>query len=148
MDPTDRVRVIGYARYDGDRGGAQEDDRVGGNERRLREILAYSEDEDLRLNRLFCPLFLNDGPGLTLGSMWADYSTIEEGGQGQALGAGTLKMAQAGRVSLAWLASYRPNAQNARRGRTPLALLRLAAQRHLQSPESSSPSRPRVRSHS
>jgi hypothetical protein len=99
-DPAEDVRVVGFARYDSDRGGAQEDDRVGGNERRLREILRFAEERgsDLRV------VFLNDGPGLLLGSMWADYASIERGGEGKTL-VTTLKMAQAGRFSIDWIES-------------------------------------------
>lgn len=99
-DPGKDIRVIGFARYDTDRGGSQEDDRIGGNERRLREILRYAEEnsKDLKV------LFLNDGPGLTLGSMWRDNAAVEDGGGGRALVA-TLKMAQAGRISIDWLES-------------------------------------------
>jgi hypothetical protein len=101
-DPGGVVRVVGFARYDSDRGGAQEDDRVGGNERRLREILRYADAEGLPLK----VVFLNDGPGLLLGSMWADYAEIERGGEGCAL-VMTLMMAQAGRFSVAWIESDR-----------------------------------------
>jgi len=65
--------VIGLARYDGDRGGAQEDDRTGGYVNCAKEILAYGEEKGLNLK----VVFVNDGPGLLLGSMWRDYSTIE-----------------------------------------------------------------------
>jgi hypothetical protein len=99
-DPGGTPRVVGFARYDSDRGGAQEDDRVGGNERRLREILRFAEGADLDLR----VVFLNDGPGLLLGSMWPDYATIERGGEGKAL-VTTLKMAQAGRFSTNWIES-------------------------------------------
>lgn len=99
-DPEREPRVIGFARYDSDRGGAQEDDRVGGNERRLREILRYAEEWELDLR----VVFLNDGPGLLLGSMWADYAAIEAGGEGAAL-VTTLTMAQAGRFSIDWIES-------------------------------------------
>lgn len=99
-DPQGEARVVGFARYDSDRGGSQEDDRVGGNERRLREILRFAADagSDIRV------VFLNDGPGLLLGSMWADYAAIERGGEGKAL-VTTLKMAQAGRFSVDWIES-------------------------------------------
>lgn len=91
-------RVIGFARYDSDRGGAQEDDRIGGNARRLREILSYNE---VTLGPLKV-VFLNDGPGLLLGSMWRDYASIETSGNGRAL-VTTLKMAQAGRFTADWI---------------------------------------------
>lgn len=66
--------AIGLARYDGDRGGAQEDDRTGGYTNCAKEILSYAEAANLNLK----VIFINDGPGLMLGSMWRDYSTIEE----------------------------------------------------------------------
>jgi len=65
--------AIGLARYDGDRGGAQEDDRTGGYVNCAKEILAYADEKNLNLK----VIFVNDGPGLLLGSMWRDYSTIE-----------------------------------------------------------------------
>ncbi len=95
------VRVVGFARYDSDRGGAQEDDRIGGNERRLREILRFRPPAGSVPVKV---VFLNDGPGLLLGSMWADYASIENGGEGRAL-VTTLKMAQAGRFSIDWILS-------------------------------------------
>jgi len=99
-DPRGVVRAIGFARYDSDRGGAQEDDRVGGNERRLREILRYADGAGRELK----VVFLNDGPGLLLGSMWADYAKLEAGGEERTLVA-TLTMAQAGRFSIDWIES-------------------------------------------
>jgi hypothetical protein len=91
-------RVIGFARYDSDRGGAQEDDRIGGNARRLQEILAYNE----AISGPLKVVFLNDGPGLLLGSMWRDYASVETSGKGRAL-VTTLKMAQAGRLTADWI---------------------------------------------
>jgi len=65
--------VTGFARYDSDRGGAQEDDRIGGNRDKIVEILRYARERDLSLK----VLLVNDGPGLTLGSMWRDYAALE-----------------------------------------------------------------------
>jgi hypothetical protein len=69
----DNILAIGFARYDGDRGGAQEDDRTGGNRNAANELLAYAKGKNLRTKIIF----VNDGPGLLLGSMWNDYSYIE-----------------------------------------------------------------------
>jgi hypothetical protein len=69
-----RVLAIGLARYDSDRGGAQEDDRTGGYSNASREILEYAKNKSFRIK----VIFVNDGPGLLLGSMWDDYSSIEE----------------------------------------------------------------------
>lgn len=68
------IVAIGFARYDGDRGGAQEDDRTGGYNNCAREILAYTKKHKLSVK----VIFLNDGPGLLLGSMWDDYSKLEQ----------------------------------------------------------------------
>jgi hypothetical protein len=67
------VLAVGLARYDSDRGGAQEDDRTGGYKNCADEILTYCRDNELQTK----VVFLNDGPGLLLGSMWTDYSEIE-----------------------------------------------------------------------
>ena len=68
------IYAVGLARYDGDRGGAQEDDRTGGYKNCADEVLAYTHSHGLNTKIIF----LNDGPGLLLGSMWEDYSRIEE----------------------------------------------------------------------
>lgn len=68
------IYAVGFARYDGDRGGAQEDDRIGGYINCSDEILGYVHAAGLKTKMIF----LNDGPGLLLGSMWEDYSRIEE----------------------------------------------------------------------
>ncbi len=68
------ILAIGFARYDGDRGGSQEDDRTGGYRNASNELLAYALGKDLRTKIIF----VNDGPGLLLGSMWNDYSYIED----------------------------------------------------------------------
>ena len=73
-DSDKNVLAIGLARYDGDRGGAQEDDRTGGNANCAKEILTYTSKHRLSTK----VIFLNDGPGLLLGTMWDDYSKLEK----------------------------------------------------------------------
>lgn len=73
-DQQKKVLAIGLARYDSDRGGAQEDDRTGGYNNCAKEILAYTKKKGLNVKIIF----LNDGPGLLLGSMWEDYSKLEK----------------------------------------------------------------------
>lgn len=73
-DNADNVLAIGLARYDGDRGGAQEDDRTGGYSNCAKEILQYTNEHNLPTK----VIFVNDGPGLLLGSMWNDYSNLEK----------------------------------------------------------------------
>jgi len=70
----DYILAIGLARYDSDRGGAQEDDRTGGYSKASDEILGYAKKHNLKTK----VIFVNDGPGLLLGSMWDDYSYLEE----------------------------------------------------------------------
>ncbi|BBU38095.1 hypothetical protein APP_03870 [Aeribacillus pallidus] len=91
--------VVGFARYDSDRGGAQEDDRTGGNRDKITEIKKYAAEHSIPLKILF----LNDGPGLLLGSMWNDYSALEDYGEGFAMVC-TLKMLDE-RLTKEWLES-------------------------------------------
>ena len=91
--------VVGFARYDSDRGGSQEDDRTGGNRDKITEILGYAKTYNLPLK----VLMLNDGPGLLLGSMWNDYANLEQYGQGRVMVC-TLKMLDE-RFTQSWLDS-------------------------------------------
>lgn len=68
------ILAIGLARYDSDRGGAQEDDRTGGYANCANEFLDYIENKGLKTKLIF----INDGPGLLLGSMWNDYASLEK----------------------------------------------------------------------
>lgn len=72
-DKDNTVLAIGLARYDSDRGGAQEDDRTGGYVNCAKEFLDFTSKNKLSTKIIF----LNDGPGLLLGSMWDDYSKLE-----------------------------------------------------------------------
>ena len=85
---TGEPYVVGLIRYDSDRGGAQEDDRVGGYRDVVSEVLEYARERNKPLLKL---VFLNDGPGLLLGSMWRDYCSIEDSGNGRVMVA-TMKM--------------------------------------------------------
>jgi hypothetical protein len=91
------ILAIGLARYDSDRGGAQEDDRTGGYSNVANEILTYAKDHNLKTK----VIFLNDGPGLLLGSMWNDYVTLEKSWPGKIL-VTTLRMIPT-RITLEWL---------------------------------------------
>ncbi len=91
--------AIGLARYDSDRGGAQEDDRTGGYRDATQEILSYASKHGLKTK----VVFLNDGPGLLLGSMWDDYAYLEDHWPGR-VKVVTLRMIP-GRLTLEWLRS-------------------------------------------
>lgn len=70
-----QIVAIGYARYDSDRGGSQEDDRISGNRDKITKLQNYRDanpDTDIKI------IFLNDGPGILLGSMYRDYVELEE----------------------------------------------------------------------
>lgn len=58
MKQGDDILAIGFARYDGDRGGAQEDDRTGGYRDATNEFLGYTKGKKLRTKIIF----VNDGP--------------------------------------------------------------------------------------
>jgi len=93
------VLAIGLARYDSDRGGAQEDDRTGGYHNCATEILDYAKKHRMRTK----VIFVNDGPGLLLGSMWDDYAQLEKSRPGKILVA-TLRMVPE-RITREWLLS-------------------------------------------
>lgn len=97
--PGGEVLAIGLARYDSDRGGAQEDDRTGGYRNCADEILGYAKKHGLRTK----VIFINDGPGLLLGSMWNDYAALERNRPGRIMVA-TLRMVPE-RITRVWLLS-------------------------------------------
>jgi hypothetical protein len=95
----ERVLAIGLARYDSDRGGAQEDDRTGGYRNCADEVLNYAKTKRLNIK----VIFLNDGPGLLLGSMWNDYAALERSWPGKIM-VSTLRMIPE-RLTSDWLKS-------------------------------------------
>ena len=99
VDPKKAV-AVGLARYDSDRGGAQEDDRTGQYREVAQEIILYANKN--RLSRLKV-IYVNDGPGLLLGSMWNDYAYIEKYWKGR-VKVVTLRMVPE-RITGAWLKS-------------------------------------------
>ncbi len=98
-EDVNTVLAIGLARYDSDRGGSQEDDRIGGYNHCADEIINYANSHNLRTK----VIFLNDGPGLLLGSMWNDYAQLEQRYPGRIL-VTTLRMVPE-RLTLEWLRS-------------------------------------------
>jgi hypothetical protein len=92
------IMAVGLARYDSDRGGAQEDDRTGQYANCVDEIKGYAVEHGLTKLKI---LLLNDGPGLLLGSMWDDYARIERRWPGRVMVL-TLRMLPS-RLMLDWL---------------------------------------------
>lgn len=95
----DNVLAVGLARYDSDRGGAQEDDRTGQYRECADEVLMFAQSKNLKVK----VIFLNDGPGLLLGTMWDDYANLEKRWPGKVMVL-TLRMVPA-RLTLDWLLS-------------------------------------------
>jgi hypothetical protein len=96
---SNKILAVGFARYDSDRGGSQEDDRTGGYHNCAREILKYIQKNNLTTK----VIFINDGPGLLLGSMWDDYSSLESMETGKIIVL-TLRMIPE-RITREWLTS-------------------------------------------
>lgn len=97
---THKVVAIGFARYDSTRGGAQSDDRTGGNSDKVAKAKAYwatspQAAETLRL------IFLSDGPGLAHGDTWQESCTLDGSWEGN-VRVVTLKLAPS-RITSAWL---------------------------------------------
>jgi len=96
-----KVLAIGLARYDSDRGGAQEDDRTGQYREVAQEIIGYADSHEMPHLKV---IYVNDGPGLLLGSMWNDYAYIEDQWP-ERVKVVTLRMV-AERITSEWLRSF------------------------------------------
>lgn len=96
---SSRILAIGFARYDSTRGGAQSDDRTGGNSDKVSKAMAFSEKSGSE----FKIIFLSDGPGLTHGDTWTEACTLD-GKWGGNVRVTTLKTLPQ-RVSRDWLLS-------------------------------------------
>lgn len=97
--PQSEILAIGLAHYDSDRGGSQEDRGPASSETVATEILNYATKHRLRTK----VIFLNDGPGLLLGTMWRDHANLERGSRGRVL-VTTLRMVSE-RITREWLLS-------------------------------------------
>jgi hypothetical protein len=91
------VVAVGFARYDSTRGGAQSDDRTGGNAAKDYMIREHCQPlrKSLRL------LFLADGPGLAHSDTWSEAVKLDGMWEGN-VRVTTLKLANK-RVTLEWL---------------------------------------------
>ncbi|MBB3955946.1 hypothetical protein [Novosphingobium sediminicola] len=93
----DDVLAVGFARYDATRGGAQSDDRTGGNWAKVEKARQYCQNT----GRSFRIIFLSDGPGLTHNDTWREACDIDGEWDGR-VRVTTLKLAPT-RVTLRWL---------------------------------------------
>jgi hypothetical protein len=92
-----QVLAVGFARYDATRGGAQSDDRTGGNRYKVEKARQYCAET----GRAFRVIFLSDGPGLAHRDTWQEACDIDGEWDGNVRVA-TLKLAPT-RVTLEWL---------------------------------------------
>ena len=89
--------AVGFARYDSTRGGAQSDDRTGGNSNKVAKAREYCAGT----KRSFRLLFLSDGPGLAHKDTWEEACELD-GSWGGNVRVTTLKLAPS-RVTSSWL---------------------------------------------
>jgi hypothetical protein len=92
-----QVLAIGFARYDSTRGGAQSDDRTGGNANKVEKAKAFVQFTQTRLKLIF----LSDGPGLMHGDTWEEACVLDGQWDGR-VRVITLKLA-ALRITPEWL---------------------------------------------
>ena len=69
----DEVLAVGFARYDATRGGAQSDDRTGGNANKVDKLRAFDSNKPTRLKLIF----LADGPGLLHKDTWEEACNLD-----------------------------------------------------------------------
>ena len=70
---TGEVLAVGFARYDATRGGAQSDDRTGGNSNKVMKAKEYSN----LTGDLIKLIFLSDGPGLMHKDTWLEACELD-----------------------------------------------------------------------
>ncbi|MBZ9975967.1 hypothetical protein [Mesorhizobium sp. BR-1-1-10] len=94
---TREVLAVGFARYDATRGGAQSDDRTGGNAYKVAKAREYCEKsgDQIRI------VFLADGPGLAHGDTWRAAVDLDGEWEGN-VRVTTMKLADQ-RVTADWL---------------------------------------------
>lgn len=91
------VAAIGFARYDSTRGGAQSDDRTGGNANKVDKAKAFDNLTSTKLKMIF----LSDGPGLIHNDTWDESCQLDGQWDGR-VRVITLKLA-AKRITPEWL---------------------------------------------
>jgi hypothetical protein len=96
-DRENAVLAVGFARYDATRGGAQSDDRTGGNLHKVTLAKEYC----VRAGRQLRIIFLADGPGLSHRDTWNEACKIDGEWNGN-VRVTTLKTAPE-RIAPAWL---------------------------------------------
>ena len=93
------VLAVGFARYDSTRGGAQSDDRTGGNSYKVEKAKSFS----VKTGKIFKLVFLSDGPGLIHRDTWQESCELDGAWNGN-VRVSTLKLAEQ-RLTREWLES-------------------------------------------
>lgn len=93
----DEVLAVGFARYDSTRGGAQSDDRTGGNANKVEKAKAFDELTPTNLKMIF----LSEGPGLMHRDTWEEACQLDGQWEGR-VRVITLKLAEQ-RITPEWL---------------------------------------------
>lgn len=96
-DVKEHVLCVGFARYDSTRGGAQSDDRTGGNSYKVAKAQEFCRET----SQCFRLLFVADGPGLAHRDTWAEACELDGAWQDN-VRVTTLKLAPS-RVTNEWL---------------------------------------------
>ena len=92
-----KVLAVGFARYDSTRGGAQSDDRTGGNADKVGKAKEFFRESGNK----FRILFLSDGPGMAHKDTWAEACDLDGAWDGN-VRVTTLKTAEK-RITPDWL---------------------------------------------
>lgn len=71
---TQKVLAVGFCRYDSTRGGAQSDDRTGGNSQKVSQL----KDHYASTGEIIKILFVSDGPGLGHRDTWEETLSLDE----------------------------------------------------------------------
>lgn len=96
---SNKVVAVGFARYDSTRGGAQSDDRTGGNANKVDKAKAFCAETGEKIKIIF----LSDGPGLVHGDTWEEACILDGLWDGN-VRCTTLKLSQE-RITANWLSS-------------------------------------------
>lgn len=89
--------LVGFARYNSTRGGAQSDDRTGGNANKVDKAREFC----IASGKKFRLLFVADGPGLAHGDTWVEACHLDDSWEGN-VRVTTVKLAPK-RVTLQWI---------------------------------------------
>lgn len=73
IDEKGSIRTVGFCRYDSTRGGAQSDDRTGGNSQKVSQVINHFN----QTQEIIKILFVSDGPGLAHNDTWQETLSLD-----------------------------------------------------------------------